>query len=241
VKIRPLHEIDLARAAPLPLDQKRKELERLYLGQPRITYNPFRQSIGDIFNVELGLFGPVTPVPWTRLAATISAASRTREERSANLAVAGTLHEYATRENLTGRYQEFLALPLGMGSKLVYWQPVVLGIKGRPVVPFIDPRRASKHLTSVARQFVFSVMHEKIRAADPDAADLKLAIFQFPEDEQGVRTTELWLDDGVDLFSFEELDGMVRDTYEMWQQVCQEREAQARNRAGGVGGLFDAA
>jgi hypothetical protein len=38
------------------------------------------------------------------------------------------------------------------------------------------------------------------------------------------------------LFTFDELDQMVRDTYEMWQDVCEQRAAETRRKAGGKSG-----
>jgi hypothetical protein len=76
-------------------------------------------------------------------------------------------------------------------------------------------------------------MHERIRAADPDFAEVALGIVQFSLSEKGPRTPVLYTDDGVTLFTFEQLDLMVRDTYELWREVCQEREADTRRRAGG--------
>jgi hypothetical protein len=238
VKIRPLHEIDLARIAPLPRDERRRRLEQLRAGKPPFSYEPLRRSLGDIFNVALGLFGQVAPLPWDRVARAIAENSRTPEEREANIAVAQALHGYACRNNLTGRRHDFLALPLGEGNRVAYWLPLVLGVDGRALVPFIDPRRSSKHLTAEARRFVFSVMHERIRAADPDFADVALGIFQFGVDEDGTRFPVLWTDDGIDLHDFEALDQMVRETYELWWEICEQREAEARTRGAGTGGLF---
>jgi hypothetical protein len=42
MKIRRLPEIDLARVATLPTDQKRRALEQFKLGHPTITYKPVR-------------------------------------------------------------------------------------------------------------------------------------------------------------------------------------------------------
>jgi hypothetical protein len=58
-------------------------------------------------------------------------------------------------------------------------------------------------------------MHERIRAADPDFADVSSAIVQFALSEKGPRIPVLFSDRGVELFTFEELDQMVGETYEM--------------------------
>ncbi len=59
MKIRRLPEIDLARIAPLPADQKRRALEHFKLGHPTITYKPVRTRFADIFNVQPYMFAAV--------------------------------------------------------------------------------------------------------------------------------------------------------------------------------------
>jgi hypothetical protein len=115
----------------------------------------------------------------------------------------------------------------------VFWHPVVLSINRRPLIPFFDPRR-TKTLTVQGRRFAFSVMHERIRAADPDFAEVALGIFQFSLSAKGPRAPILFTDAGVTLFSFDELDQMVRETYDMWREVCEERAAEVRRKAGGT-------
>lgn len=63
VKIRPLHEIDLARIAPLARDEKRKRLVQLRASKSVFSYDPVRRSLSDILNVSLDLFGPVPSPP----------------------------------------------------------------------------------------------------------------------------------------------------------------------------------
>lgn len=142
---------------------------------------------------------------------------------------------------IAGRHHDFMSLSLGEGNKVNYWLPLVLGINGHAVVPFIDPRRASKHLTADARRFVFSVMHERIRVADPDFAEATLGIFQFNVGQDGLRHPILRTDEGVELYDFDTLDQMVRETYELWRELSEERVAEARKRGAGGGGIFDAA
>jgi len=58
-------------------------------------------------------------------------------------------------------------------------------------------------------------MHERIRAADPDFAEVELAVVQFARSENGPRTPVIFTDEKVTLFTFDELDQMVRETYEL--------------------------
>jgi hypothetical protein len=236
VKIRPLPEIDLACIAPMAREQKRNALEALNLGFPTYSYAPVRASLSDILNVRAGMIGPLPRPPWARIKDTISKKCRKDTEQDANLRVGEGLFDYVDEEGVTGRHQEIYPLALGVGTKVTYWHQVVLTIDRRPIIPFFDPRR-TKALTIAGRRFVFSVMHERIRAADPDYAVVALGVVQFVVNAKGPRQPVLWLDDGVTLFTFDELDEMVRETYDLWREVCEERAAEDRRT--GTGGRGD--
>jgi hypothetical protein len=81
-------------------------------------------------------------------------------------------------------------------------------------------------------------MHERIRVADPDFAAVSLAIVQFARSDSGPRTPVVFTDEGIELFTFDELDQMVRETYELWAEISEERTADIRRRGAAGGGLF---
>lgn len=234
MKIRRLPEIDLARIAPLPTDKKRRALEQLRRGRPKLSYAPFRQNIPDILNVQPAMFGPVQHTDWAIVERSIWRSSRTEEEYKANLGVAKSLHGYGALHGIRARSQDFAKLPLSTGDKVEYWLSMVLALDGKPVIPFLDPRRAHG-LTADGRRFVFSMMHEQIRAADPDYADVSLGIIQFTAADNDARQPILHLDHGVSLFDFSELDAMVRETHILWLEV-QEGQEEARHKATGTRG-----
>jgi len=237
VKIRPLPEIDLARIAPLPRDQKRNALEQIRLGHPPYSYAPIRASASDVLNVQSELIGPMPRTPWEKIQETIVKRSTSDSEEQANLRVAQGLFTYIDRNRIVGRRHDIFPLALGVGSKVVYWQPVVLNVHEQPTIPFLDPRRA-KALTAEGRRFVLSVMHERIRVADPDFAGVSLAVIQFSLSEKGPRIPLVYTDESVKLFTFDQLDQMVRETYELWQEVCEGRVEEIRRRAAGKGDGF---
>ena len=181
------------------------------------------------------MFGPVAPTDWSVIEAQLRRKCRSDDEMKANLAVGRGLHGFATRENLLGRAQDFLPLAMGVGQKVSYWLPMILSHEGHPLVPFIDPRR-SRGLTREGRRFAFSMMHERIRAADPDYGTVRFAIFQFGNMSEDQRTPILHTDDDVSLFSLDELETMVSATYALWQEVCEEREMEERRKATGTRG-----
>jgi hypothetical protein len=240
MKMPPLPETDLARIAPLLHDQKRKALEQLRLGRPPYSYAPVRNCISDILNIQAPLFGPLPRTPLAKIAQTIVAQARTKDEAIANLRVAEGLYNHATDHRLHGRSHEFFPMPIGLSEKVVFWYSLILVVAGRPLVPFFDPRRQTKRLTEEARRFVFSMMHERIRVADPDFANINLGIYQFSTSDTGRRAPILYTDEAVVLFTFDELDEMVRETYALWHEVCAERTERMRNSAssGGAGGML---
>ncbi len=138
-------------------------------------------------------------------------------------------------EGVRAREQEIRALPLSLDLRVEYWWPFVMLVGGSPLIPFFDPRR-SRRLTVLGRRFAFSMMHQAIRVADPDLADIRLGIFQFDASDDVSRPIRLHIDDGVSLYRFDELDEMIRETYAMWAEVLSEREAETRRRGSGSRG-----
>ncbi len=239
MKIRRLPEIDLARVAPLLTNQKRRELEHFKLGHPTINYKPVRTLFADIFNVQPDLFVAADPTPWPVLKRLIETRGRSDEERKANLLVAKGLNAFAQTNALRSRSHQFLPLSLSIGEKVVYWLPMVTVINEVPTILFIDPRRG-KRLTSEARRFTFSMMHEHIRGANPDFSTSRLGILQFGSEIDGQRPAKLFTDVGIDLYNFDELDQMVRETYDIWREVSEAREEELHRKAeGGFGPLFE--
>ena len=102
---------------------------------------------------------------------------------------------------------------------------------------FIDPRR-SRGLNDLGRRFVLSMMHERVRAADPDYADVGLAIFQLSEGDERARGITLHTDTGAELFSLREMEDMVAWTYALWTEISEEREVEERRRAAGSPGTL---
>ncbi len=233
-----LPDIDLARIAPQRKDMKRKSLEQMKGGFSTFSYKPVRSCFADIFNIQPGLdFGAAEPTPWAVIEAELHKRSRSDEEFIFNQRVALGLHDFATSGRVYGRRQEFFPLSMGMGQKITLWLPMILAIDEQPSALFIDPR-CNRGLNADGRRFAFSMMHERIRAADEDFAEVRLTIVQFGDPSDDRRAVRLHTDEGVELYSREELEHMVASTYEMWREVLEERERKARGRATGTGPLI---
>ncbi|MGX9146614.1 hypothetical protein [Mesorhizobium sp. 128a] len=126
---------------------------------------------------------------------------------------------------------------MSIGRKVTFWLPMVVAIEDQAHAVFVEPRR-TRGLTAEGRRFAFSMMHERIRAADEDFAGLKLAILRFGDPEGDKRVVRLFTDKGVDLYDLGELENMVSSTYDMWREVCEDRERDARSRGTGTGSLI---
>lgn len=235
---RPLPNIDLARIAPQPYDMKRKSLEQMRGGRPPFSYKPVRSCFDDIFNIQPDLdFGSAEATHWSLVEEELTKRCRSEIELIHNKRVARGLHDFATSGRVMGRKHDFFPLAMGVGRKVTFWLPMVLAIDDQPHAIFVEPRR-SRGLTAEGRRFAFSMMHERIRAADEDFADVCLAIVRFADPDGDRRDAQLFTDEGVDLYSLDELELMVASTYDMWSEVLEERDAETRRRGTGTGSLI---
>jgi hypothetical protein len=235
---RSIPETDLANIAPLPRDQKRRALEALKIVTfVRYSYRPVRLCTLDTFGIDAGPLsaGATTTLPQL-LSHIRSLCTRGDEEYLANIRVGEGLFNWAQEKEITGRRLDIYPFALGVADKVTYWSQVVVGIDRRPCIPFIDPRRSPK-LTRAGRKFVHSVMHERIRVADPDLADVGLAIIQFENTEKGPRRPVVHLEEET-LFTYDELAEMTRETYVIWHEILEERDEETRRRAAGVKGTL---
>ena len=230
-----LHKTDLARIAPMQRDRQRICLERLRNGYPPFSYRPLHALLHEIFNVQPTLFGPVEPTDWNTIEDSLRKRCKLGNETSANLGVARGLYHWIVDNGILGRSQKFYPLSMGAGGSVTYWLHVILSIEGKATVPFIDPRRA-RGLGKEGRRFVFSMMHERIRVDNPDYSKVRFAILKFPEASGDMRPPVLYTDDGVELFSRDQLESMVAETYELWREVYGERVSGARRAAAGRAG-----
>lgn len=235
MKIPHLHNIDLARIAPLGLAQKWNQLRQIRQGFPPLTYAPLRESFHDIFNVQTPLLGFAGPTDLAKIEEKIKKKAKTDDEFEFNWQVAKGLRQFAGKNEIVAHKKEFSPLAIGMGKKVEYWLSFVLNFDSQAFVPFIDPRK-TKRLTNNGRRFVFSMMDQRIRLVDPDFSNVRFGIFQFGEVSQGVRPPILYTDEGVPLYTFEELEEMVASTYQMWAEICAEREKDSRKKADGMSG-----
>lgn len=230
-----LPDIDLARIAPQSTDMKRRSLQQMKSGRPPFSYRPIRTCFADIFNIQTDLFGPTEPTNWAIIEALLRKKCRSDVELTHNLYVARGLYNFASSKKITGRKHEFFPLAMGVGRRVTFWLPMVLAIDGQPNAIFVEPRR-SKGLGAEGRKFAFSMMNERIRAVDEDFSSVRLGIIRFADPDGDCRTARHFTDEGIDLFSLDELESMVASTYDVWRDINEERERETHRRAGGSSG-----
>ncbi|SHG33183.1 hypothetical protein SAMN02745157_4038 [Kaistia soli DSM 19436] len=236
MKKRPIPETDLARITVLPWDRQRSELEHLKVSFSPYSYGSVRGVSGDILNISTIMLGATARPAWQIIAREIERNCRRGEDEiAANLAVGRALYQFSEKHSVHGRREEFFPLTVGVFAKLRYWSQAVVSIDGRPSVVHIDPRKSSA-LDARSRRFVFSVMHQRIRLADPDFTEVTLGIMQVPKRADGSRQAELHVNTDVELYDFEALDQMITTTYEIWWDILAEREAKRRGDGSGEAG-----
>lgn len=227
MKIRRLSEIDLARIAPLEADEKRHRLRLLKVGGPPHTYAPLRRSLGDILNLQPEMFGEAAYTPWDKIEKAIKKAAKTDSEEKFNLAVAKSLYDYGTEKAVRSYAKQISAWAVGYGQAVTYWWNLYTVLDARPCFIFADPR-LSNSLTRLGRRFTFSMMHERIRVPDPDFSASRLLITQFVKGEKGVRPIRTFDATDVELYSVDQLNEMIDETYRIWTEVLRERVEEER-------------
>jgi hypothetical protein len=201
-----------------------------------VNYRPTRRAEPDIFNARGELLGRAREADLETIKQRIRKDPFTRNEPTerANLEVSECLHGFAVANGIQARryYISPFVLPGVAGIQLIYWSPLILVKDGRLHVPFVDPRR-EHGLTPGGRHFAFSMMHHRARAVHLDLEDAELMICQFPMADGGQRYLKVHLASKLDqpLFSYDELEQRVRETYSMWRVVLAERAEELRRKA----------
>lgn len=237
MKTNRLPDTDLANFCALPLDKKVAELQR-FKTTPfvNLTYKPFKSVLSETMGLSTGLL-ELPRVSFSKIVSLInSASSLGQTEIDANIAVAAGLYNYCEEFQIAGRSID-LFQPLDAGpDRVTFWHNSVIKIEDRVVVPMFDPRQRASGLTPLGRRVAFSFMNERIRQGFSDYQNVSLAIFQFARaaEDDGPRKPRVHFDAGVELFTYQELDSMVDETYQIWNEICADRIEETRRRATGT-------
>lgn len=225
-----LPDTDLANFAALEPRARRQQLEKFKLGWSPFSYDIFRRYLPDLLRLSSGAF-LLDAVELDALVERIRRDCKVTAndiEAISNVAVARGARALAEQLGIAGRTEPNLAPRLIGGQYIGCWSRFVLNIDSSPVIPFFDPRRSSKKLTTRGKQVAFSIMHQSIRALDDDYANSRLAIVQFDDAKTGARTAGITYDDEFELFSYNDLDEMISATYRVWNDICEGRDEDSR-------------
>ena len=234
-----LHETDLARTALLHKDEKRIQLRRVRDFVPTFSWGPFKRCLPGIFQARKSLLD-LPPVAWPDVEVAIRNMCRKHPNwLQGNLQLARLVFDHVIRSEMKAREWSFGPLPVGHGAVVKFWPEFYCVEEDQPLIIFPDPRRGHG-LTSVARKFVFSTMYHHIAArSDFDGARFKIAVFPV-NGEDGSRKVKLYPMDENELVELDELTLAIQETYQMWFEILEEREREARraSKGTGTGGLF---
>jgi hypothetical protein len=234
LKIRRLHEIDLAQIALLPTDEKRLRLRRHRAGHAPYSYDPARAVLLDAINAQARLPFEAPPTPWAQIEARLRRDAKTDESFAANREVTELLYGLIEREGMSAVQIDIGRLPVGVGETVAYWINAVIRNGDEFILPFFNHRR--QRLTDLSCQFVFSIMREHLAARHPDL-EAKLALIQFPQ-EGSDRAIRLRVCHPAETtLTYDQLDAAVTETYAIWREVLEERLDEAKRT--GTGGLWD--
>lgn len=236
MKLRRLPETDLARIAPLAPDEKRRQLRSFNSGGGSWSYDPARAQNFNIAN-PINPLGLHSERPTLETIQRLVIAQCTCEQQQASCIEVVELFDSWYQNNATISVERQIpSMPIGSLGVIRYWENFAAIIEGRGTFIFVDYRR-KKYLTSLARKFVFSMMHQQIRMTDPDFYDANLAIVRFPQVDKVTRSILPYFVNDDDLYSLSELNAMIDETYSIWMEVLDERRTSEPKRAAG-GGLF---
>lgn len=228
MKLPPLPMIDLARYATLSPDLKRKALERHRSGGGSWSYDPARAKSKDSFQAATPLGLDLGRTEWRQIASDIiKASTHGPDQRDSNLEVAKLPFDWVNDNKIKAVEYHLPGLALGKIAHVRYWENLLFEHEGERYALFLDHRRGNglRGKTSKASRFVFSAMHHHVRHIDPAFSGYKMAIFRFPLLEDGTRTIDYFTDEGIDHYTFDQLDEMVAEIYKIWREVCEERRA----------------
>jgi hypothetical protein len=137
-----------------------------------------------------------------------------------NKTASAGIFRYCAETGIEARELEGFPLTFSIGVKLRCWSPALFLYDDRMAVPFFDMRRTYR-LTREGRRFMFSVMHIALRENNPDYQNVEHEILHLTDTpDRAIRRIS---EKGMRLFSYDELEAMVRETYGLWVSVLHER------------------
>lgn len=224
----PLTEIDLARAATAPERQRRSIVKAGSKEGGYPYYKGFTTNLPIILKTPINSLLPAARLTRRQISRAVGRASGKRKgEKKANRSVAFAIYDFMKENKATSA--EFIhdPVPLGRAGKRVFWLPVILKIRGKRYITFIDPR-LRKGLDDPARTFFFSIMNTYIRLQDEmQFGDVGFLILQLAQPNKGKREVIAHYDDGKLYWTDKQLGEMIDAVYRALDEIEIERAAAA--------------
>lgn len=198
------------------------------------SYEPTRRKLPDIVNRVPGRFPSVRP-SWAKIERDIIRLSRNDDQERMNKAAAKSIYDYCTEHGIEARELEGFPLTFSIGLKLTCWSPALLVYRDRLAIPFVDMRR-NYRLSYEGLRFIFSVIQIALRENNPDYEDVESEILRLGKDS--ARTIRPISGGNMRLFSYDELEAMVTETYKLWEVVHADRKEKETRYDWGPDQLF---
>lgn len=239
MKSRRLTETDMANMSFLPIAEKRRRLDA-YIAPKKIvgSYEPFRSTIGDALNEQFPFLSEEHgATSLGDLEKRVSDGCKGDPDLLAmNLPVARATHAFSQAENLTAARHEIRPITLAFGHKYEFGMPLILRAPDYVCAAFPDLRRTNQ-VNERGAVFIASMMHQRLRANNPDFAELRLQIWRYANNfSRSVRAIQI--PDEL-LISYELLIADVQETYEILHTAMRDAEMVKRSGKGSdAGPLF---
>jgi hypothetical protein len=190
------------------------------------SYEPTRRKLPDIVNRKAGSF-PLKQTSWQQIESDLARLSKSQHEERMNKTASKAIRQYCDENEVEARELEGFPLSFSIGVKLRCWSPALFLYKDRIATPFFDMRRTYR-LTREGRRFMFSVMHIALRENNPDYQNVEHEILHLTDTTD--RKIRVISERGMRLFTYDELEIMVRETYRLWDAVIDERRNASKRR-----------
>jgi hypothetical protein len=198
------------------------------------SYEPTRRKLPDIVNRAPGPF-PSVRTPWAKIEQDIIRLSKNDDQERMNKTAAKSIYNYCVEHGIEARELEGFPLTFSIGLKLTCWSPALLIYPDRLAIAFWDMRR-NYRLTYEGLRFIFSVIHIALRENNPDYAEVESEVLRLRKD--AVRSIRPISGNGMRLFSYDELEVIVTETYRLWEMIQAERRDKGTRDDWGPDALF---
>lgn len=189
-----LPETDVANIAFRSYDSKVSFLSSwLRPKQIKGSYEPLRRSVGEAANVGLPLLPDVGATSLEQLESLVIKECKGNAGLVAmNLAPVRAIRAFVQEHHIEAEFLEELPIALYPGMRYTFWAPMLVRYDGRARIVFLDLRRTGG-LNESGQWVCFSIMHERLRALNPDYASVQFESWRFANNaKRSIRPIREW-------------------------------------------------